>query len=92
MNPSELIHLPDQQQFRLKVQGETCFVNYRMNNNLMYLTHSEVPHALRGQGAGKELVEKTFEFIEAHDIKAVAVCSYIRAVAMRSPKWSQIIG
>ncbi len=92
MNTSALVHDPRQQQFSLQVQGATCVVNYQMRGDTMYLVHSEVPVALRGQGAGRELVEKTFEHLEAQGIKAVAVCSYIRAVAQRSPKWSRIIG
>ncbi len=67
-------------------------IHYSLKDDKMYLTHSEVPHHLRGQGIGKLLVEKTFTYIEAHKIEAVAVCSYIRAVKNRSEKWRKIIG
>ena len=57
----------------------------------MYLVHSEVPYNLRGQGIGKILVEKTFEKLTEEGYKAVAVCSYIQAVAKQSKKWNTII-
>lgn len=50
-----------------------------------------MPYNLRGQGIGKVLVEKTFEQLTKEGYKAVAVCTYIKAVARRSDKWSKII-
>ncbi|WP_290682533.1 GNAT family N-acetyltransferase [Kordia sp.] len=57
----------------------------------MYLVHSEVPYNLRGQGIGKVLVEKTFEKLTDEGYKAIAICSYVKAVAKRSEKWKTII-
>ncbi len=87
---SKLSHQPDQHQFQLYVHGQTAWVDYRMRGNIMYLVHAEVPYRLRGRGVGKELVEKVFEYLEAHDLKAIPVCSFIRTVARRHPKWSQV--
>ncbi len=92
MTFSEITHLPDRQQFTLEVDGKVARIDYTKRNGKLYLVHSEVPHELRGKGAGKVLVEKTFGYIEEHGLEAVAVCSFIKAVAQRSPKWSRIIG
>ena len=75
----------------MTVNGQTAYVDYRMRDGRMHLIHSEVPYALRGQGIGKVLVEKTFDYIENQNIEAVAVCSFIDAVAKRSSKWQEII-
>jgi predicted GNAT family acetyltransferase len=45
-----------------------------------------VPKHLRGKGIGKEMVEKTFDYLHQNKIKAIAVCSYIKAIAVRSNK------
>jgi homoserine O-succinyltransferase len=49
-----------------------------------------VPKHLRGQGIGKILVEKTFEYLHNHKIKGIAVCSYIKAIVDRSEKLKKI--
>jgi len=75
----------------MNINGETAKVNYRMDNGKMYLTYSEVPSHLRGKGYGKRLVENTFAKLTEEGYTAVAVCSYIKAVARRSEKWNSII-
>ena len=91
--PSRLsiLHDKDKMQFTLDINDELAVVNYSLNNGVMALNHSEVPYNLRGHGIGKVLVEKTFEQLTKEGYKAVAVCSYIKAVARRSAKWSTII-
>lgn len=67
-------------------------VEYKLKKDKMYLVYSEVPYELRGQGIGKELVEKTFEKLTEEGYEAVAVCGYVKSVAHQSDKWTTIIG
>lgn len=85
------IHDKNKKQFILKTNGENALVEYEIRDDKMYLIHSEVPKELQGQGIGKTLVLKTFEQLTKEGYKAVAVCSYVKAVASRSEKWNSII-
>ena len=76
----------------MDINGENAKVEYTLRDGQMFLVHSEVPFNLRGQGIGKILVEKTFEQLTQEGFQAVAVCSYIKAIARRSEKWKSIIG
>lgn len=88
----EIIHDQDNQQFILPVENElVATVSYKLNGKMMRLVYSEVPPVLRGQGVGKVLVEKTFQKLTDEGFEAIAICSYVRVVAMRSPIWSEII-
>lgn len=86
MENPEIQHYPDLKIFVLKVGDDFAKIEYTEKNGCYYLMHSEVPKHLRGKGIGKELVEKTFEYLHQNKIKAVAVCSYIKAIAARSQK------
>jgi predicted GNAT family acetyltransferase/glutaredoxin len=86
-----IIHDKKNRRFTLDINGEIATVDYTLRNDKMYLNYSEVPYNLRGQGIGRVLVEKTFEQLAKEGYKAVAVCSYIRAVAIRSNRWKSII-
>ncbi len=87
----DIEHDKDHNRFTLNINGEFAKVDYKIKNNKMYLVHSEVPYNLRGKGIGKTLVEKTFEKLTEEGYTAVAVCSYVKAVAKRSEKWNSII-
>lgn len=91
--PSRLniVHDKENKQFTLDINGEQAKIDYQLRNNKMYLIHSEVPYNLRGQGIGKVLVEKTFEQLTKEGFQAVAICSYIKAIASRSENWKTII-
>ncbi|NIJ46352.1 hypothetical protein FHR24_002839 [Wenyingzhuangia heitensis] len=87
----EIEHQKEKNRYVLNIDGAIAKVEYSIKNDLMYLTHSEVPASLRGQGIGKKLVEKTFTKLTQEGFKAVAVCSYVKAIAQRSQKWKNII-
>lgn len=88
----EVVHNKENKEFTMDVNGETAKVDYELKDGKMYLVYSEVPAKLRGQGVGKQLVEKTFEKLTEEGHEAVAVCGYVKAIASRSDKWSKIIG
>ncbi len=89
---SEIKHNKLQNTFTLDVNGDETRIEYRFRDGKMYLMHAFVPHKLRGKGVGQRLVLKTFEQLTKEGFTAVGVCSYIRAIAQRHPKWNSIIG
>ena len=90
---AKLTHDQEEDRYTLHLDsGQEAFVSYVLETKMMKLTYSYVPPELRGGGVGKELVEKTFEMLTEEGYEAEAMCSYIRAVASRHPKWSAIIG
>lgn len=87
-----LTHDKAEDQYTLHLEdGHEAYINYVLEGKAMKLTYSYVPPELRGSGVGRELVEKTFELLTAEGYEAEAICSYIRAVAQRHPKWSMVI-
>ncbi|MFK8045167.1 MAG: GNAT family N-acetyltransferase [Crocinitomicaceae bacterium] len=89
---SEIVHDKENREFTLNLHGgHKAYVSYSMEGEIMKLVYSKVPDELSGQGIGKLLVEKTFEKLTKEGYKAIAICSYIRLIAMRSNKWKEII-
>ncbi|MEX0290928.1 MAG: GNAT family N-acetyltransferase [Flavobacteriaceae bacterium] len=74
----------------MNINGALGKVIYEENKGHMYLTHSEIPYDLRGRGIGKVMVTKVFEKLTEEGYEATAICSFIKAVARRSTKWSKI--
>ncbi len=78
----KIVHDEKNRMFKLPVgeEGQFAYVQYKWREGTMYLVHSEVPLALRGQGVGRRLVEKTKEYLDAHSIEAIPTCGYIRYI------------
>mgnify|MGYP001100888484 CR=1 FL=1 len=92
MSERAIVHDKENREFILELENDlVAKVSYSLEGKTMRLTYSEVPPVLRGKGVGKELVEKTFEKLTEEGYEAIAICGYIRAIAMRSPKWGEII-
>ncbi len=91
-NSMKVKHDKAHNRFTMDINGEVAKVDYQLQSGKMHLVYSEVPFELRGQGYGKKLVEGTFEKLTEEGHEAVAVCSYVKAVAERSNKWRSIIG
>lgn len=89
---SKLYHDTEAQLFILPIGEEKAFIQYHKEGDTFYLSHSEVPQHLRGQNIGKQLVDQTFEYIQEHEFKAVALCSYIKLIRDRNSVWRALIG
>lgn len=92
MSHDRFEHEPERNQFVLHLEKGKAYVSYTKTDDTLFLVHSQVPFELRGKGIGKQLVDRTFEYIQEHQIKAVAVCTYIKLIRDRSSKWRNIIG
>jgi len=77
--------------FELKVDDHIAFTEYERNGNRIFLTHTEVPKELEGQGVGAALVEKELQYIEANHWKLVPYCPYVQAYLRRHPEWNRIL-
>jgi hypothetical protein len=87
----ELINNEAIHNFELFVNGHRAFIDYKTKDNKIYLIHTEVPAELKGMGVAEALVEKTFNYIEQHQLKMVPLCSYIQIFLKRHPEWNRLV-
>lgn len=86
-----LVNNEDNHSFEMFVGENRAFIDYQLRDDKMFLTHTEVPAILEGQGVAPALVEKVFQYLEEHQLKAVPYCSYIKAWLKRNPGWERIV-
>lgn len=90
-NDIPLLNNKSQQQYELTVEGYRSFIDYEIKDNTIYLTHTEVPEELEGQGVAAEMVEKAFHDIEKRGLKLVPYCSYVGIYLKRHPEWNRLL-
>ncbi len=87
----DLIVNEENHNFELWVDDQRAFIDYVKKGDKLFLIHTEVPETLKGKGVAEALVEKTFSYLEANQLKAVPLCTYVRLFLQRHPEWERIV-
>lgn len=86
-----LVNNKEHHNYEMIVEGHRSFIDYRLNNNIIYLIHTEVPPELEGGGLAAVMVAKAFEDIEKQGLKMVPLCAYVQFFLKRHPEWKRIL-
>jgi uncharacterized protein len=82
-----VVHDPAASRFEVTVDGHLCTCQYRLyGGRLMMLTHTGVPHALRGRGIAGALVQAALDHARAQGWKVRPDCSYAETYMRRHPQ------
>lgn len=71
---------------------QEAHVAYTQRDDVLSLVYSEVPGALRGQGLGGVMMERTLERIERDGLKVQPVCGYTVHFMRQNLRWSHLLG
>ncbi len=66
-------------------------IEYFKSGNKIYLTHTEVPGELEGQGIASDLVKKVLADIQQKGLKVVPLCPFIDKYIKRHPEWAFLV-
>jgi predicted GNAT family acetyltransferase len=84
-------HRPEQHRFEAIVEGQRAVADYRLNGQVVQMTHTEVPAALEGRGIAAALVVAALNWIEQEGLKLDPLCSYVRGYLARHPQWQHLV-
>ena len=79
-------HNREASRFEAVVEGLPCVCQYRVYGKVLMLTHTGVPHALRGRGIAAVLVQAALDFARAQGLRVRPDCSYAEAYMQRHPQ------
>ena len=77
--------------FELEVDGHIAFANYRRDDGVVAITHTEVPPALRERGIGSRLVLGAMELARSQGLKVRPLCSFARYVIAQHPELRDLV-
>ena len=66
-------------------------LTYMLQGNVATIDHTFVDDELRGQGAGKSLVQAAVEWARGEGKRLRATCSYARATFERTPEFQDVL-
>lgn len=89
---SKLVLNEEKKRFELEVESKIAFIEYILNNeNIMFLTHTEVPIELEGKGVGSAIVSQTLDYIKEKGYTLAPLCPFVAAYLKRHPDWKSIL-
>jgi hypothetical protein len=84
--PLHIEHRVAEHRFEAVVDGMPCVADYRLDGNVMSITHTEVPPQLGGRGIAAALTQAALDHARAAGLKVRPLCSYARAYMQRHPE------
>lgn len=79
--------------FIIKVKNERLaeMTYSKAGEKLIIIDHTEVSDALRGKGAGKQLVSAAVEYARKYQIKILPLCPFAKSVFDKSPEFNDVL-
>jgi predicted GNAT family acetyltransferase len=86
-----IVHRPEIGRFEAHVDGLQCEADYRLDGQVVRMTHTGVPSQLEGRGIAAALVKTALTWARAQGYKVDPLCSYVRIYIKRHPEWQDLV-
>ncbi|MGB6150468.1 MAG: GNAT family N-acetyltransferase [Pricia sp.] len=87
----ELIDNKEPKQYELLVEGPKPRIEYILAKDNIYLTHTEVPKALEGQGIASKMVLMALKDIQSRNLTLIPMCPFVAMYIKRHPEWRELV-
>lgn len=77
--------------FESQHEGQIAVAEYRLEDNVMTITHTFVPSAWRGQGIGSALARAIIENARAQQLSIVPQCPFIATYFKTHPEAQDVL-
>ena len=78
-------------QYELEVEGQLALAAYRLSDDRIVFTHTEVPDALEGKGIASKLVAAALEDVRAKGLKVVPACAFVKHYVEKHPEVQDLL-
>lgn len=84
---------PENKRFELDIDGKLSVIEYtvKRSTNQIFLVHTEVHSALRGQGVGEKLVKEALEMVRKNGYELVPLCPFVASFLKRHKEYHDLM-
>jgi len=86
--PAELV---TSGRFELERDGQVAYLEYTLSGDVLELSHTEVPEALRGLGLSSSLAKTAFDWARENKKKVDVVCPTVAGYVKLHPEYSDLL-
>jgi predicted GNAT family acetyltransferase len=77
--------------YEMDIAGGTALAFYRLAGNVITITHTEVPAALRGRGIGSQMMHGVLKDVRARGLKVIPRCPFVADFINRHPAYADLL-
>jgi len=89
--PNDVRDNPARHRFELDAEGHIAFSEYKRDNGVVTIMHTEVPAALNGKGIGSTLVRGLLGLIRAEGAKVRPICPFVKSYIAKHPEYADLL-
>jgi predicted GNAT family acetyltransferase len=90
--PITVTHNAAASRFEATIDGRLAVCAYRLQDGVLFMTHTEVPPAAQGRGHAAALVQAALDWARAQGHRVRPLCSYVAAYMRRHPASRDLLG
>ncbi len=87
----EIRHYPEKKLFETVIDGQTASVEYRIEDGMLDITHTQVPETISGRGVASALVKAAYNYGFMNGLRPTATCPYAIKWLERHPELKDIV-
>lgn len=77
--------------YELTVDGYLTAAYYKLSDDTITFTHTEVPKELGGRGIGSRLVKGALDDVRARQLKVVPLCHFVKAYVEKHTDYADLL-
>ena len=77
--------------FELSVDDHVAFSNYKREDGVLTVLHTEVPKELGGRGIGSALARGVLDLARAQGLKVRPICPFVKAYMEKHPEYADLL-
>jgi predicted GNAT family acetyltransferase len=88
---SNIFFNPTLSRFEWEIDSYTALAEFRLEQDMITFTHTEVPAELGGRGIGSRLVEFALNYARSQGWKVVPLCPFFKSYIAKHPNYSDLL-
>jgi predicted GNAT family acetyltransferase len=89
---SKVVNNTQKNRFEVETGGQVSVLEYKLQADKIFLTHTEVPPTLERQGIGSNLAHAAMEYARRSGLQVVPICPFIQDYLGAHPEYSSLVG
>ncbi len=77
--------------FEAEVNNKLALIEYIKTKDKIYLTHTEVPNELEGQGIASSMVKQVLNRIREQELALIPLCPFVAGYVKRHSEYASLL-
>ncbi len=86
-----VIHNTKDSRFEIRIGDQLCVLEYQMQGQTIFVTHTSVPPELEGQGLAGRLAQTALNYARENSLKVVPACEFMHVYLKRHPEYRDLV-